>query len=139
MIKLFWMALAGAALALGGCSYFRAASDLNSIPVTQEQLNTARQSVLALRSGYNLGVVALAHWVDLPRCASPATVSPLCTTRDGIIAVAKAQASTGAAIVKVEDLVSQAKPDASALSVAMDSARAAYAIFQQVQASYGGK
>ena len=140
MYRLFLMALAGAALALGGgCSALKGAAALNSTTVTQDQLNTARQTVLSLRASYNVGVVLLAHWVDLPRCASPATVSLTCTTRDGIIAVAKAQAQTGAAIIKVEGLVVQAQPDAGALSTAMDAAKTAYAIFQSVQANYGGK
>jgi len=41
--------------------------------------------------------------------------------------------------VKAEALVSQTQAEATALSVAIDTAKAAYAVFQSVQASYGGK
>ncbi len=126
-------------LTLGGCSYIRAAEQVSSVTVSAEQLNTARQTVLAMRHGYNLGVVVLARWVDQPRCPKPDTISPICTTRAGIIAVAKAQDEMGAALRRVEAIVVQVQPDAKALSVAMDAARAAYATFQSVQASYGSK
>lgn len=139
IVSIIWIAIAGAALALGGCSYVKAFEAFKTTTVTTDQLNTARQTVLALRNGYNLGVVILAKWVEQPRCASPATVSPLCTTRNGVIAVAKAQQETGQALMRVEAIVVEAQPDASALTVAMDAAKAAYATFQSVQTTYGGK
>ena len=120
MLKLIWMALAGAALALGGCAAVQVAND----PVDRVALQKA---AFAARATY-VGLLEVAVTVtDMPRCER---AKPPCVYQGAVNTIRSAQKTAGDATKTADALARDLKADPTVLALTVDAATRSVTVFQ---------
>lgn len=128
------LALALAPLSLAGCDAARIAQT----PVGDQTVADARNTIYAVKSGYAITLRAATAYVKLPACEKPGA-PVVCSSRDVVVALAKAQDAAKATIDNAEATVLRATGSSSVLTAAVDAAKSAYAAFKGVAAAYNIK
>lgn len=127
-------ALALAPLSLGGCSAVQTAQT----PVGDQTVADARNTIYAVKSGYAITLRAATAYVKLPACEKPGAPT-VCSSRDVVVALAKAQDAAKATIDNAEATILRATGASSVLTSAVDAAKSAYSAFKGVTAAYNIK
>lgn len=126
MTRLFWIAIAGAAVALAGCS-------AGPSPSTVSPETTVFQAKL----GYSAALGIAVRYNALPRCAPAAPV--VCSDQSVVLQLRKADAVAGAALDAAESTVRMPGVNSSLALAAAKSAVESVKVLQTVISVYGIK
>ncbi len=126
--RLFWIAIAGAAMALGACSAAKVAT-------TPVDVVTLQKAAYTYRAIYIGTLEVAANITDLPRCEkAPAP----CVYQDTVNRIRAAQKIAGESTANAEKYAKELTVDPSALSVAVDLAKQNSGIFKSLVDSRQG-